>query len=208
MDAELTLAYFAGLFDGEGCVAPRNIWRAKTSGRHDAGRKLRSVYVRVAISMTDTIALWDLQRQFGGNVYRERRNNPNPKHLIDYIWVIGSQKACAFLRSIRPYTRIKTAQIDVALALQDRIDRWIAQPCRRRAMTEEEHAARLELVERLHALKKIKVHGAVEANGAKTGNPAIGNPVLTRRESLKRVSTVDPSQPFSMNGRHETVSAN
>jgi hypothetical protein len=101
-----TLAYAAGLFDGEGYV---DIYKASTS----KASKSPSFMLRVIISQKDGIIMNWLQDNFGGYVQLEKRSNS-----YIYRWDTRSQKAEKFLSSILPFVKIKTEQVQVALAFE------------------------------------------------------------------------------------------
>lgn len=171
-------AYYAWLFDGEGCVYIKHGHRARVG---------RALTLSVAVTMTDTIALCALVRDFGGSLRLSSRRNLS-KHLRQaYRWQISAQKAVVFLCAIRPYTLVKSAQVDVAFAFQQRIQHsgW----CGRRGIGTEEYQVRLELANRLSQLNKIPVHGASSGILANSGNPAMGTAELNGSVDPKSVET-------------------
>lgn len=98
MNAE-TLAYIAGLFDGEGCVR-----FAKPTRCHSKGRLMAK------ITQKDPMILYWVQEQFGyGGVFAKGGG------AHDYQ--VSSLKARQFLYAIRPYLRVKGAAVDEKLGL-------------------------------------------------------------------------------------------
>lgn len=103
-------AYFAGLFDGEGCVQIRK--------KKPHGSDVNATYqLSITIASIDRRPLDALKSHYGlGGIYSSGigRLTLSPA----FQWVAVSNQACTFLRSIRPYCRIKGEEIDVALACQ------------------------------------------------------------------------------------------
>ena len=101
---ETEIAYFAGYFDGEGCV---------NFNRHS---------LRVSISSCCPRSINRLDEAFGGRSsdgsYRDR---PNAR---DYSrWVLHGEKALRFLHLIFPYSVEKRPQIKLALTYYDAVDK-------------------------------------------------------------------------------------
>lgn len=101
MGEDRVSAYFAGLFDGEGCV--------RLSTR-------RSPVLKVSIVNTDARPLRHLHRQFGGSItehtWGARHGRPWRR---SYEWQVAAGIARSFLRWIAPYVLIKREQVDIAL---------------------------------------------------------------------------------------------
>lgn len=96
--------YFAGLFDGEGCI---DIW----AGRHGAA-KSPNHQLRCTIAMTDKDVLDRFQCEYGGVVKRDTiRLNRKPM----YRAVLVSTNAGLFLRRIMPYSLVKSQQVWLGL---------------------------------------------------------------------------------------------
>jgi hypothetical protein len=91
------LAYFAGFFDGEGCVAA-----------------YRKKYV-VSLTNTDVRPLKQVQALWGGAISTQV-DRPGAVRDI-WRWQIYGQKSRPFLEAIRPYVRLKGEQIDAYLAI-------------------------------------------------------------------------------------------
>lgn len=96
----LSPEYVAGFFDGEGCV---NI---------TVRGEFRQVCLRVMVANTEPTILAALCAQFGGCLNKPQRHNKRWKQSRQ--WSITGHGAIRFLSVIRPYSRIKSAQIDLA----------------------------------------------------------------------------------------------
>ena len=162
---QVQIAYYAGLFDGEGSV-----YIAKQYKRSDG------LCLVVSIAMTDTVALKSLVRDFGGCLSTCGRMPKPSHHKQPYKWTVKSQKAITFLRTIRPYTLVESEQIDVAFEFQNRIDTSELTRGRGYKLPVGEKSIRMELRVRLHELKKVSVHGVASGIAAKSGNGANPNP--------------------------------
>lgn len=97
------LAYFAGLFDGEGCVTIRG----------DKGH--RSLFVECAIAMTDPESLVLIHEEFGGSFNLRRRHCTN---YPIYCWYAKSRKAINFIEAISEYSLVKLPQLLLAIQFQ------------------------------------------------------------------------------------------
>jgi hypothetical protein len=135
--SETDLAYFAGFFDGEGCVT---IGRGVTQYKGRIGH-----WVLVQVTNTDPRPIQALHDAFAGHMFRDDRRRGNERPC--YRWQANSRVACRFLEAIRPYSRIKAEQIDVALAFQETL-RW-------RRRTTETIAERDTFAAKLKLLKHV-----------------------------------------------------
>jgi hypothetical protein len=100
-----SIAYAAGLLDGEGCIAV-----------YEYPTKLGFQQVRfdVQISNTDTRPLIWMRDTFGGSL--SRRGGIKRANCREcYYWHIMNAKAAEFLKMVRPFCKIKSEQIDAAL---------------------------------------------------------------------------------------------
>lgn len=94
------LAYFAGFFDGEGCVG--------------FARLRAGIFPRVLITNTNIEILREIQSRFGGDI--------NPLSLRRAGWKQGYSlrmswtRAVEFLDAIYPWVRIKRPQIELVFA--------------------------------------------------------------------------------------------
>lgn len=91
--------YFAGLFDGEGCVHITT----KTVDRYER--------LVVQVGMTDERPIKALAERFGGAV----RQYVLPSGRTRFTWSKNGKNAVEFLRAIRPHSLVKGEQIDSAL---------------------------------------------------------------------------------------------
>ncbi len=100
------LAYFAGIFDGEGTVT-----LAKTQ---ISSPKQRLTYqVRVQVVSTDEWLCQALRFSFGGSVMPHRVTEGN--HKPAYRWLATRVVAKRFMLAIYPYTKLKRQRIELAL---------------------------------------------------------------------------------------------
>jgi len=98
---EHELAYFAGFFDGEGCVGIK-----KPSNR----RNCHAPYI--SVSQVRPEVLLKLKAAFGGNVRFASKCGKNG------IWcwqVVGMKRVLEFLRLIEPYLIVKKAEAQVVV---------------------------------------------------------------------------------------------
>ena len=107
------LAYAAGLFDGEGSVC---ITYSPANSRGNRVHKLHVLVINTDLRMLN----W-LQTRFGGHI-KEQAKGPLSRRIC-WNWQPGALQAETFLRSIRPYSIGKSAQIDVALAFRSTVTR-------------------------------------------------------------------------------------
>lgn len=100
------LAWYAGIFDGEGYV-----------GIHVSGGRES---LRVGVSNTE-IELVSPFLEFGGHL-REQAWARNPRWKLAYRWEISHRKAAGFLRQVLPYLRSpkKIAASKLAIEFQER----------------------------------------------------------------------------------------
>mgnify|MGYP001571827042 CR=1 FL=1 len=103
------LAYYAGLFDGEGCI---HIARIHT-------QKRRLTYQLVCrVSMYSLSVLQGLRSRFGGSIYYEKKHPTSNKYGLLWSWSLFSRGAGAFLNEVEPYLKIKKTQAKLALQFQ------------------------------------------------------------------------------------------
>ena len=135
MNVETIHAYFAGFFDGEGCVNFINVGRAATP--------------QVNIGNTVREPLDMAKELFGGNIYF-RSNEKYPQWQPSYLWNLGSRSDIKrFLLAILPYTCIKRPQIKLVLEYFDvcRVSR-----CGRDYLSDEEKLLRDDYAKALRLL--------------------------------------------------------
>lgn len=109
-----TLAYFAGLLDGEGCIRikrQKKYWGPKSPITSSAPQYTLMIY----IANCCRTPLDEIASIFGGSVREQTSRTNRPV----YRWEVGQLKAEKFLRAVRRYQRIKGPQTDNALAFRD-----------------------------------------------------------------------------------------
>lgn len=126
-DKEL-LAYFAGFFDGEGCIG---VYKRKPGKAH----RSPCYYIYASITQTDISVLNLFKAIYGGSMtlYRSSPIFPNAKKL--YFWQLSCNKAEKFLKDIQPNLIVKKERVDLALKFR-RIQRSLR--TRGKAKTPEE----------------------------------------------------------------------
>ena len=148
MATDVELAYAAGLFDGEGCVACG----------FERGVQAR---VKAVVSLTDPRPLLRMQKLFGGSL---RFVPPTKKnHRTKCCWELGSGATTLFLSAVLPYLIIKRDQALLAIELQTRI-RATPKVSKGRAgvlpLTQEEWAARAAYINQIKTLKRREFFAA------------------------------------------------
>lgn len=101
MDTE-TLAYLAGILDGEGCLS--------------LGVR-KKIYVTPTVQVTNTdkrLIDW-LDSCIPGHIYSTKEIRPNRKKA--WLWSIAGAKARELIRSVRPFLKLKGEQADIILQL-------------------------------------------------------------------------------------------
>jgi len=99
------LAYYAGFFDGEGCIMIRKFRPARPCHTLEA-----------RVSLTRLNILEDFRGAFGGQIYKASKGKAQYKDK--WQWVIGANKACVFLKTIYPYLRLKDKEAELAMEFQ------------------------------------------------------------------------------------------
>lgn len=103
-------AYFAGLFDGEGCIIINK--RKRPYGTY--------YYLQCHLSMTHKPVIDMLQFCYPGQVYiRDRKPGVWKKQ---YDWCLNSTDAYNFIKDIQPYALVKREEIDAAIAYHEYSD--------------------------------------------------------------------------------------
>jgi hypothetical protein len=101
---EKQIAYLAGLFDGEGSVG---IYEFKKQN------KFSNWQFKVEIANTDWRVMKWLENTVGGKVHKKSEGKANWRQ--GYCWHIQGENAEVFCKLVKPYTIIKTDQIDACL---------------------------------------------------------------------------------------------
>ena len=95
------LAYFAGFFDGEGCIVIGNT-------KH---------ILQCSITSTTKWILELFRFNFNGSVSKKMKFHPSNRHDI-YRWYSTGPTARIFLEAILPYLQIKRPEAEVAIRFQ------------------------------------------------------------------------------------------
>lgn len=102
------LIYYAGFFDGEGCVS-----LCKKKG--NSYKRGYSYQLVVTIANTNKNILEPLHKEHGG-YYQRVENKSTPQGRDIYVWRILCDKGLRFLKDIYPFVRMKKRQIEIAEA--------------------------------------------------------------------------------------------
>ena len=109
---KLDLAYFAGFFDGEGCIqiaSQRRQWK---------GRPYRYYRLELVVASTNHWIIELMKFQFGGAVYEENREGHPKSHRPAWRWMICARRAKTFLEDVLPYLKLKRAEAEIAIKWQ------------------------------------------------------------------------------------------
>ena len=132
-------AYISGLFDGEGCI------------RLHLLRK-QHVDKRLVITMTNKDVITWLANKTGlGSIHKKTPKQPTWRPI--YYWTVTGRQAVALAEAIRPWSIVKSAQIDlfldyVAQETSDGADYGVR-------LTPERVTRRREAAAQMSALKRV-----------------------------------------------------
>ncbi|KKL80756.1 hypothetical protein LCGC14_2001540 [marine sediment metagenome] len=101
------LSYYAGFFDGEGCIMIKKKHRGRPFHTLD-----------ITISSTNHNILEDFKRAFGGTVHGAYKSNTYYKDK--WNWMVGGDKALAVLKALYPYLRLKSREAELGIEFQER----------------------------------------------------------------------------------------
>ncbi len=110
-DEKETLAWMAGIWEGEGTV--------KITGHYhirDNGVRVRIFSLRVQVFNTQRDMLIPFLRRFGGSL--EVRRHVQKNCQTAYAWTIAPKVALVFLLVIRPFVRTQIRRQQIALAIR------------------------------------------------------------------------------------------
>lgn len=108
-----TLAYAAGLFDGEGHIAITH----RKGGKHARDYERYDMYVELSQKKPDLV-LW-LKETFGGHASLVKGKRSYDRGTYErWDWVVTNTRAAEFLASILPYLKGKHAEATLALEFQ------------------------------------------------------------------------------------------
>ncbi len=102
------LNYYAGFFDGEGCVMIKKPSKA-----------CLCYVLEVRITNTNHSILEEYVNKFGGTIQKGTRLQAN--HKEKWQWCISSKKAFCFLQVIIPFLRLKRKEAELAIEFQGQI---------------------------------------------------------------------------------------
>ncbi len=135
-----TLAYIAGLVDGEGCIT--------LSRRYKSPHRINTWMVQVDVSNTNLDVLYWLQKELGiGRVVLRPRLKAAHKQCGK--WYVQTGAAAELLQALSPWLRIKKAQAQLAIAFQA-----TKQPRLTRGIPAEIVAERLSISDQLYRLNQ------------------------------------------------------
>jgi len=135
----LTCAYFAGLFDGEGCF---NIRIHRPSKKPDSSHYM----CRICITNTSLPMIEWVMENFGGNFHKRTRN---PKCKDVYHWSISGPPMVNVLHAIYPYLRAKRPHADIMIRFRSTFD---PKRTSRMEIPEDVKQIRSECIQALHNL--------------------------------------------------------
>lgn len=136
---DMNSAYAAGLIDGEGCVhldvPRRTTYRARVS---------------VGMSQPALGLLTDLQDEWGGTLYQQRK--ATERWAAAWTWHLTGEPAVRLLVSVRPWLRLKGRQADLALEVESIRSALAKRPNGQCLWTPEARAQCEALKQEMHAL--------------------------------------------------------
>jgi hypothetical protein len=135
--AETRLAYYAGLFDGEG-----NVDLSKNS----VGSSHR---VRSQVSQKPKQLLEMCKSDFGGSLYHNKANG-------GWLWVLHANQAIRFFNAILPYLVLKREEVKLAIEYQ----RQLHARGGNGYILEQEHQAREDIINRFDILTSYRKKGS------------------------------------------------
>lgn len=133
-ETDVTLAYLAGFFDGEGCI-----YSSKTTKK-----AIPSLGLQVTNTHPDVIE--QFKQRFGGFITKSVRETPRK---TAYIWWLSGEKASEALIELLPYLVVKKNQALLGIEMQSYVVR------RGLKLPQEFKDRRFELSKRLAADKRI-----------------------------------------------------
>lgn len=151
--------YFAGLFDGEGCV---NI--CERHPRHGGpGQRTPIFKCELSLSNTHHGAMLHVLSVIGGNLFKSTRNPPkkdgHPRRIV-WRWGAGPAESIHILHHIVPFLIIKRQQGLLAFEFYKSINELRRQPHPGRLgklrLSPEEVASRRQFVQKMQALNHPK----------------------------------------------------
>lgn len=112
---DLELAYFAGFFDGEGCIQLR--------GPSKTGRQIETiggVTLSANVVNTSLTILQQFKENFGGGIYGKPLDKvAHPFRHDTHYWIVNGRQAGYFLSLIAPHLRVKRLQAEAAISFAE-----------------------------------------------------------------------------------------
>ena len=139
---DIDLSYYAGLFDGEGCISINH-------HKPQRGRRTEQHTLRCHVAMNNQDLIYSLKEHFKGNVKFSEKSKKNPHWHDIWTWTVESNQALAFLQTIYPFLRLKQPEAILAIEFQK------ARSGQRgkRALSSEELKYRQDCYEKLSSMK-------------------------------------------------------
>lgn len=135
---KLSLNYFAGYFDGEGCISIYN-----------SGKKATHTNVYCRVSSVNPLIPNSFKREFKGNITKYKGRGDN--HRDGFCWSVSAKKAEFFLLKIKPYLITKREEAQVALNFRKHLNK-----AGQGLLKPKELVARKDLALQLSLLKRKK----------------------------------------------------
>lgn len=142
--SQIDLSYFAGVFDGEGCIS--------INKRIRNGRPLFQLVCVLLMAEPEFLAKFHYL--FGlGHISKTKRQKETHKERVR--WSMGDSQAVEFIKMIYPYLRLKKMEADVALKYHKTFDKKIYKKV---GVPENVLKIRQSCMEELSAIKKTSRH--------------------------------------------------
>lgn len=106
----IDLAYFAGLFDGEGCIQILHY-------KPQTGKRTEQHTLSCKVNMTNKESVEQFLA-FGGSMCQHKASQKNPTWKDQWIWTVNSNKAVSFLKTLLPFLKLKRAEAQVGIEFQ------------------------------------------------------------------------------------------
>jgi hypothetical protein len=103
MPSEITLAYIAGLFDGEGNVMCKQYPRAKPP----TGKVYNTWYIRAEVAMANESTIKWLHQTLGFGWCAPKRYHNKPHWKPQWRWCCGYRNCLKFAKMLAPYSKVK-----------------------------------------------------------------------------------------------------
>jgi hypothetical protein len=135
------IGWFAGMFDGEGCIT---LFRTSKHGKYI------SHHMQVCVTNTNVEALVKFQEKFGGKIQKHHGKNNC------YRWYLaGRDQMRNLLKTILPYCLIKKPQMEIALVYLETVKDTNAYFGFNNRITPEVFKKRDEILNELQRMKRV-----------------------------------------------------